>query len=368
MVLLIRTLYLALLATVLFTAKAQDPAPLDPLTREAEVYLQQLATEKGIGIRQAGTEAEVRAADFIQNTLEGLGYVVKRQSFDYINSLTKEPQTSQNIIAQKVGASGRNIILGAHYDSTSAELGSFGAVDNGASIAVMLATAKLVAGLEQQEYGVTFVAFGAEEVGLIGSYKFVQQISVAQLDTYLGMINLDSIVGSDNLYIHSAHSSPYDCKGNTKRYMFDTSLRDQLFKVANSVTQKNTFEIHSGYDSYPKGETGGWSDHTPFACAGLPIGNFESTNFAINGQSGKDGFSQSTHSSLWTCFDKKNMSACDRESEKKWGKIWHTKNDQLDILESLFPGRIRQQISDNLSVFRAFFTQLDRHIEAMINK
>lgn len=359
------SLFLSAILSVTFSAKAEDVSPLDPLTQLTEEYLQKLATGTGIGVRQAGTKAEVLAADFIQRTLEELGYVVQRQNFSYVDRRTKKSKMSQNIITQKAGTSGKNIILGAHYDSTSAKLGSLGAVDNGASIAVMLATAKLLAELEQQKYGVTIIAFGAEEVGLVGATEFAKQASPAQIETYLGMINLDGIVGSDNLYIHSAHSLPYSCNGNTDNYAFDTRLRDELYKVAKSVTKKETFEVHPGFDKYPAGETGGWSDHAPFACAGLPIGNFESTNFAINGESGKDGYSQSTHPSLWTCFDEKTMSACDRKNEKKWGKIWHTKNDRLDVLESLFPGRIRQQISDNLKVFRAYFTQLDKHIESM---
>lgn len=367
MTLLHRTIYLGFCILTIFTAKAENDLSLDPLTHVSELYLQQLVTSDGIGIRQAGTEAEVLAADFIQKTLEEQGYVVQRQNFSYIDRSTKKPEVSQNIITQKAGTSGKNIILGAHYDSTSAKLGSLGAVDNGASIAVMLATTKLLAGLAPQKYGVTIIAFGAEEVGLVGANEFVKQATVAQIENYLGMINLDGIVGSDNLYIHSAHSVPYSCNGNTDKYIFDSRLRDELFRIATIVTPKTTFEIHPGYDKYPAGETGGWSDHAPFACAGLPIGNFESTNFAINGESGRDGYSQSTHPSLWTCFDNKTMDACDRNNEKKWGKIWHTKNDRLDVLEAIFPGRIRQQTSDNLKVFRAFFTHLDDNIESMLS-
>ena len=368
MTILHRTICMSLCILIIFTAKAENNLSLDPLTQLSELYLQKLAGIDGIGIRQAGTKAEVLAADFIQETLEEQGYVVQRQEFTYIDRRTEKPQVSQNIITQKAGTSGENIILGAHYDSTSAKLGSLGAVDNGASIAVMLATAKLLAELEPQKYGVTIIAFGAEEVGLVGANEFVKQASSAKIESYLGMINLDGIVGSDNLYIHSAHSVPYSCNGNNDKYEFDTRLRDELFKIATIVTTKATFEIHPGFDKYPAGETGGWSDHAPFACAGLPIGNFESTNFAIYGESGRDGYSQSIHPSLWTCFDEKTMIACDRGNEKKWGKIWHTKNDRLDILESIFPGRIRQQTSDNLKVFRAFFTQLDSNIESMLSK
>jgi putative aminopeptidase FrvX len=362
-----RILWLSLVISFTSVGKVTESHNLDPLTPVTEVYLQQLATEYGIGIRLAGTKAEEDAADFIQKTLEAYGYSVNRQRFSYINRRTKESQVSQNIVTQKAGTSGKNIILGAHYDSTSAKLGSLGAVDNGASIAIMLAIAKLLSELETQKYGVTIIAFGAEEVGLVGAYEYVKQASSDQIENYLGMINLDGIVGSDNMYIHSAHSVPYACGGNTDRYKFEVGLRDILNKVAKSVTEEGTFKIHPGYDKYPAGETGGWSDHAPFACVGLPIGNFESTNFSINGESGKDGYSQSTHPDLWDCFDEKNMTACDRKTEKQWGKIWHTKNDRLDRLETLFPGRIRQQISDNLKVLRAFLTQLDKHIDEMQN-
>ncbi|MBT1450346.1 M20/M25/M40 family metallo-hydrolase [Glaciecola sp. XM2] len=347
---------------------AQEALPLDPLTAETSHYLQMLAGEQGIGVRKAGLESEVKAADYIQETFAGFGLDVTRQSFDYINRRTKEAQSSQNIIAYKPGTSGKSVILGAHYDSTSEQLGSLGAVDNAASVAVMMSIAKMVSQLEQQEYGVTFIAFGAEEVGLVGAYEFVEQASDQDIANYLGMINLDGIVGSDKLYIHSAHSTPYTCQDDTSNYAFDPSLREQLYKIATDLTPTDTFEIHPGFEGYPKGETGGWSDHAPFACAGIPIGNFESTNFEINGQSGRDGYSQSVHPALWTCFDPETMGACDREKEEKWGKIWHTGNDRLDVLSELFPGRIPSQLSLNLIVLRDFFTHIDKHVAQMQEK
>lgn len=360
--------YLSILfssSSVVASEKSSLTDPMSTYVLQAEHYLNALVSEEGIGARLPGSEAEIEAANYIQDLLEEFGYKVERQNFDYINRTTKETQSSQNIIAYKPGKSGKSIILGGHYDSTSAELGSLGAVDNGASIAVMLTVAKMMAELEQQEYGVTFIAFGAEEVGLVGAYKYVENASEEQIASYAGMINLDGIVGSDYLYIHSAHSTPYACQGNADNYKFDPSLRSQLYAVAKQVTEAKTFQIHPGFEGYPKGETGGWSDHAPFACAGIPIGNFESTNFDINGQSGRDGYSQSTNPALWTCFDEESVGPCDRETEQKWGKIWHTGADRLDVLEPLFPGRINQQLHANLSVLAAFFSNLDEHINAM---
>ena len=46
---------------------------------------------------------------------------------------------------------------------------------------------------------------------------------------------------------------------------------------------------------------------------------------------------QSTNPALWDCYDDATKSACDRDSETQWGKIWHTEHDRLDRMAELFP-------------------------------
>ena len=77
-----------------------------------------------------------------------------------------------------------------------------------------------------------------------------------------------------------------------------------------------------------------------------PIAYVEATNFTINGEDGYDGYSQSTNPALWDCYDDATKSACDRDSETQWGKIWHTEHDRLDKMAELFPGRIEQQLGE----------------------
>jgi hypothetical protein len=69
----------------------------------------------------------------------------------------------------------------------------------------------------------------------------------------------------------------------------------------------------------------------------VPIAYVEATNFTINGEDGYDGYSQSTNPALWDCYDDATKSACDRDSETQWGKIWHTEHDRLDKMAELFP-------------------------------
>ncbi len=69
------------------------------------------------------------------------------------------------------------IVLGAHHDTTP---DSFGANDNGAGVAVLLETARLLSGLRKNlnvhpGRTIRFVSFGAEEQGLQGSTAFVDR-------------------------------------------------------------------------------------------------------------------------------------------------------------------------------------------------
>lgn len=71
----------------------------------------------------------------------------------------------QNVVALPRGAK-RVTLIGAHYDSVP---GCPGADDNASAVAVMLEAAKALVGAP-----VGFVAFNAEEEGLLGSFDFVE--------------------------------------------------------------------------------------------------------------------------------------------------------------------------------------------------
>lgn len=306
----------------------------------------------GIGARAAGTEEETRAAAWIQDKLTGWGYTPEVQPFTFYDKDDNE-QTSQNLVVTLPGQSDQVIVLGAHYDSTGVSVGSEGATDNGAGVTTLLALAEAVAG-QTLPYTVRLVFFGSEEVGLEGSSAYVASLSRAQLDQILAMVNVDTPVGGDILYVHSAHSdeSEYGCE-DASRYSFDPKVRDRLIALSQQGGM-TAFALHPSLIGYPEGETGGWSDHAAFACEGIPVAYLEATNYEINGQNGYDGYSQSTNPALWDCYDAASNSACDRESETQWGEIWHTQYDRLDRMEELFPGRIQSQIADSTRLMLRF--------------
>ncbi len=87
--------------------------------------------------------------------------------------------TSWNAVGDLPGANlpEECILLGAHHDTTA---DSLGANDNGAGVAVLLETARLLAGLSESlnvrpGRTIRFVSFGAEEQGLQGSAAFVDR-------------------------------------------------------------------------------------------------------------------------------------------------------------------------------------------------
>lgn len=313
----------------------------------------------GIGARPAGSDKEKETAAWIKQQWQALGYTVNEFPFEF--TLKKKTFTSANLSTVIKGQSPKTIIIGAHYDSTGEKQGSLGTTDNGSGVAAILALAKRLKG-QTIPYTVKLIAFGAEEFGLQGSKAYVgqQQESLKQV---IGMINLDTIIGGDKLYVHNAHVKPYKCNAVKKpNYNSSPVLRDGLIKTSQTLFGKNGHQLHPEFQGYPQGQTGSWSDHAPFACSGMPIAYLEATNFAINGHSGNDGYSQTTHENVWDCFKQDGKTACDRATEKKWGMIWHTEFDRLDKLTTLFKDRLKLQLTQSVDVLESFVKQADKSL------
>ena len=100
---------------------------------------------------------------------------------------------SSNVLARWPGGTCR-IFIGAHYDSVPV---APGANDNASGTAVLLALARAYAGSEAAK-SLCFAAFGAEELGLLGSSDLVRRMrGNGELADAAAMINLDAIGGGD---------------------------------------------------------------------------------------------------------------------------------------------------------------------------
>ena len=106
-------------------------------------------------------------------------------------SVAIEASTSQNVIAEKpgTGGDGRVVVLGGHYDTVPDVPG---ANDNGSGIAALMTLAKEVAD-EEYRFTLRFIGFGAEELGLLGSRFYVDELTKEEIEATIAMLNFDAL-------------------------------------------------------------------------------------------------------------------------------------------------------------------------------
>ncbi len=169
-------------------------------------------TSDAYGGREAGTEYEDLAGDYIIDLLQSFGLEPWHAAglSDYRHSFPWGPGTAENIIAVLPGKSQDNyLLIGAHYDHIGIIDGVIhpGADDNAVGTAAVLEIARIMtkSGLTP-ESTVVFVLFGAEEKGLIGSYELVKYLQKQKLDQRVALLNLDVIAGAsgDTLVVYDS--------------------------------------------------------------------------------------------------------------------------------------------------------------------
>jgi acetylornithine deacetylase/succinyl-diaminopimelate desuccinylase-like protein len=275
-----------------------------------------------IGARLAGTESETRAAHYIEDVLTDIGYDAEIQPFSKTGWVGEdETETiinSANVASVKTGESDQIIVVGAHYDSVDDGLGTD---DNASGVAVLLEMAALLKDASTP-YTIHFVAFGAEEVGLLGSQAYVEQLSKNELENTVAMINLDSVIAGDVAYVYSAEGD-------------ESIVRDWALDWAG----RNGFGLQTIHNVDLNDEDGyGTADHDAFQKAGIPFAYFEATNWTLGNE---DGYTQVD------------------PAYGDEGAIIHTEFDRLDYLDEMFPGRVDERLALFTSVTEAILTQFD---------
>jgi hypothetical protein len=225
-----------------------------------------LASEELEG-RDAGSEFEIISSNYVVNAFKQYGLETQIQSFEYnsiIDTMHKENRFSQNILGFIEGHGNLKdewIIIGAHVDhlgwgghGTASMVPNVHAIHNGADdnasgVSALIEIAELL--INQPKYdnqrSVMLIAFGAEEVGLIGSDYYVKN-PIVSLENTVAMLNMDMIGRlTDNTLI----------VGNTGTA--------KLWK--NLVTEQNTGNLKLVYND----EGFATSDHESFRSKGIPV-------------------------------------------------------------------------------------------------
>jgi Zn-dependent M28 family amino/carboxypeptidase len=113
-----------------------------------------------------------------------------------VEEFTGRRPIGRNVIVRTGPASGKQILLVAHYDAIELRNGTLvdGAVDNAASVVAMIETTKRVAG--KTKHPVTLFLTDQEELGLLGARAFIAKHGVSDL---AAVINADVNGNGDTL-------------------------------------------------------------------------------------------------------------------------------------------------------------------------
>jgi Zn-dependent M28 family amino/carboxypeptidase len=244
-------------------------SPFDGQAAYHDVERQVLAPDGSVRHRVPGTAGNDEAAQLIADALAGAGWNV---TWDRWNaSYACRDVQLHNVVAERAGASGKLVILGAHYDTRpiaesdadpiNRTLPIPGANDGGSGVGVLLELAKV---LNRTPDTVRLVFFDAEDGGdmpnacgtdwLMGSRHYAQNLSAAERDAAKAMVLVD-LVGDPNLTMPRELSS-YQGLGRP--------VQDRIYGIAGGL----------GYRQFSNETRAGatWSiedDHEPFVEEGI---------------------------------------------------------------------------------------------------
>jgi len=123
-----------------------------------------------------------------KNRLEGVRKLFEQKGAKPTDIKIDDYKHVRNLVVEKPGKSKETVIVGAHYDEAG---GGCGAIDNWTGIVVIAHLYKTMKNLNTNKT-YKFVAFGQEELGLIGSKAMAGKISKENRPNYCAMVNLDS--------------------------------------------------------------------------------------------------------------------------------------------------------------------------------
>jgi Zn-dependent M28 family amino/carboxypeptidase len=214
--------------------------------------MRHLRTLVGVGVRQAGSDAEKRAADYVMSQLRAMGLEPIEQTFQL-----PDGRQSRNVICLVEGESDTRVILGAHIDSKAP---SPGANDNASGAALLLELARVLAA-RPAHAAVELDFFGAEEVSdsdpnhhHAGSRARAARLSSAEIAQLAGMVSVDMVGYGQSAHVRTMGRGP-------------RTLADALIAYGRRSNLRITYLLDPG-------ETG-WSDHEAFELLGIPSAWFE---------------------------------------------------------------------------------------------
>jgi alkaline phosphatase isozyme conversion protein len=271
---------------------------------------------QSVGKRPADSWGEIHAREFITGAFQQYGYFPLLQEF--IAGAGGRRIHSGNIIALKEGETAKRLVVGAHYDSTPVGQGY---TDNATGIGLLLEVAARIKKVKTP-YTVVFVAFGAEEDGLLGSRYYWDSLSDVERGATIGMVDLDAPAGGDELSV-------------TSRFGGATWLRDDALSAADELGVPLVTSPEA--PGRPAGIAWAPSDDLPFADHDIPTAVFSAVN--------------------WKASKGKKVAQVSPPPS-----MWDTPRDTVAYVDEKYPGRVRDQLRDLSRLLETLLTsKLGRH-------
>ena len=205
--------------------------------------------------RETGSHGNQLAREYIVRQFDSLGLKSNVQSFPISND-----RQGVNVIASIKGTQYPDsfIVITAHYDHLGLRNGAiyYGADDNASGTAAMLTMAKYFT-KNNPKHSLLFIAFDAEEQGLLGSKYFVANSPVPVASMVMNL-NMDMVSRNDNneIYASGTHYYPF------------------LKGYVDSVQTLSLVHLLFGHDDPAKGGSQDWtsqSDHFAFHQRHIPF-------------------------------------------------------------------------------------------------
>ena len=310
---------------ILYEEPPKEPVPVEqPLNPYADIPFGYIAVNYIIYMnenfyrRPPFTYRELETAEWIVETLLQMGHAyenIQIQPFylnDFIGAFgwnkdlmvrggmfgDRTPRYySQNVILTVPGQSEEIIIIGAHYDTVLYA----GASDNASGVALLLESAHRMRYIKNY-HTLVYVFFGAEEIGLLGSRHFVNELSDTKSENILFMLNADVLFeGSYLVYVAGVD---YDDSR--------TRTDNDLTRLWDTIAQEKYYQYGIKLFPYPYGMYYWHSDHIPFFINGFPV-------IMLSGLDRLPPYSFTP-------------------------RILHTERDCFEYIEASWPGKIEQNM------------------------
>ena len=240
------TLFLVLAASL--SIREQDPPAALAASAAPDVFSAGRAVQHLSVIAEkphpVGSAAHKQVQDYLMKQLSDAGLQPQLQTAVAVKSGTPVPvQVSavQNVLGRLKGTTnGKAVVLMAHYDST---LNSFGATDNGSSIATLLETLRALKTSAPLKNDVIFLFTDGEESGLTGARAFVAE---HPWSNDVGVVmNFDARGSSGPVIMFEASNNNgwlIEQFGEAAPYPIAHSLSYELYRLLPNSTDLNAFK------------------------------------------------------------------------------------------------------------------------------